>query len=376
MSSGSSAMAMRSFEARSAPALRVERLPMLAASCTRTEWYAWSVPTSRARHRPIRSTVTLCDVILCDCCSDCSSEAAPAAPPAAVSREPCPRPAAQNTLSSRGVESTSGRSPPPPSPAEGWCSTERAAPEQTAMAWGARRRICRESNGATPSAPDRGTNIREGVDRGTYEGGAAAVTCGPHGYSRARTTRPPAHGVYTLGESHLIVIGIKALIVNVRTRGCCSARERSPPLAPSRSNSHSRVRSGYSRGNLGLSAPSPSKMGTAHDISEPIPCLATTSAPKPAAAFLPQTRPTSENSAIVMPARQADEATRPASMAAAAAGLFLAPSASSPQAVRPEPTSSPSGAPSRTSAALVSHSRPHARGVTIPRATGVMVSNE
>mmetsp|Transcript_23006 Transcript_23006/g.77642 ORF Transcript_23006/g.77642 Transcript_23006/m.77642 type:complete len:275 (-) Transcript_23006:261-1085(-) len=274
MSSGSSAMAMRSFEARSAPALRVERLPMLAASCTRTEWYAWSVPTSRARHRPIRSTVTLCDVILCDCCSDCSSEAAPAAPPAAVSREPCPRPAAQNTLSSRGVESTSGRSPPPPSPAEGWCSTERAAPEQTAMAWGARRRICRESNGATPSAP------------------------------------------------------------------------------------------------------SPSKMGTAHDISEPIPCLATTSAPKPAAAFLPQTRPTSENSAIVMPARQADEATRPASMAAAAAGLFLAPSASSPQAVRPEPTSSPSGAPSRTSAALVSHSRPHARGVTIPRATGVMVSNE
>ena len=29
-------MATRSFEARSAPALRVERLPMLAASCTRT----------------------------------------------------------------------------------------------------------------------------------------------------------------------------------------------------------------------------------------------------------------------------------------------------------------------------------------------------
>mmetsp|Transcript_45425 Transcript_45425/g.146227 ORF Transcript_45425/g.146227 Transcript_45425/m.146227 type:complete len:205 (+) Transcript_45425:283-897(+) len=114
----------------------------------------------------------------------------------------------QSTLPSRGVESTSGRSPPPPSPAAGRCNTERAAPEQTAMAWGARRRSCRESNGATPSAP------------------------------------------------------------------------------------------------------SPSKMGTAHDISEPIPCLATTSAPKPAAAFLPQTRPTSENSAIVMPPRNSDSCSR------------------------------------------------------------------
>ena len=72
----------------------------------------------------------------------------------------------QSTFPSRGVESTSGRSPPPPSPAAGRCSTERAAPG---------RRNRRLSHQAEARRRQRGQQLRPSRRRwrGGRGGGAA-----------------------------------------------------------------------------------------------------------------------------------------------------------------------------------------------------------